>query len=100
MTSMEDNLNGRQPQWKTTLMEDGEPQWKMTTIEDDHNGRQPQWKTTSMEDNLNGRQPIWKTTSMEDDINGRQPQANFVLSLDQLSPSLFWFTFVTYVNNK
>ena len=40
-------------------------------MEDDHNGRrQPQWKTTSMEDNingrqLNGRQPQWKTISME-----------------------------------
>ena len=42
----------------------------MTTMEDDHNGRQPQWKTTtmetiSMEDNLYGRQLQWKTTSME-----------------------------------
>ena len=36
----------------------------MTTMEDDLNGRQPLWKTTSMEDNLNGRQPQWKTTSM------------------------------------
>ena len=33
-------------------------------MEDDLNGRQPLWKTTSMEDNLNGRQPQWKTTSM------------------------------------
>ena len=33
-------------------------------MEDDLNGRQPQWKTTSIEDNLNERQPQWKTTSM------------------------------------
>ena len=32
----------------------------MTTMEDDLNGRQPLWKTTSMEDNLNGRQPQWE----------------------------------------
>ena len=70
-------------------------------MEYDHNGIWPQWKTNSMEDNLNGRQEDdlngvrlqWKMTSMEDDYNGRQPQipkqVNFVLSLAQLSPSLF-----------
>ena len=31
-------------------------------MEDNLNGRQPQWKTTSMEDNLNGRQSQWKMT--------------------------------------
>ena len=36
-------------------------------MEDDLNGRDPQWKTNSMEDNLNGRQPQWKTTKMEED---------------------------------
>ena len=40
-------LNGRQPQWKTTYMEDGGPQLNRTSMEDDHNGR-PQW-------NLNGK---------------------------------------------
>ena len=43
-------------------------------MEDDLNGRQPQWKTTSIEDDHNGRQPQWKTTSMEDDLNGRRLQ--------------------------
>ena len=43
-------------------------------MEDNLNGRQPQWKTTSMEDNLNKRRPEWKTKSMEDELNGRQPQ--------------------------
>ena len=43
-------------------------------MEDDLNGRQPQWKTTSIEDNLNERRPEWKTKSMEDDLNGRQTQ--------------------------
>ena len=38
-------------------------------MEDNLNGRQPQWKTTSMEDNFIGRQPQWKTTSMEDNLN-------------------------------
>ena len=28
-------------------------------MEDDFNGRQPQWKTTLMEDHLNGRQPMF-----------------------------------------
>ena len=41
MTSMDDSLNGRRPQWKTTSMED--------------DGRKPQWKTTLMEDDLNER---------------------------------------------
>ena len=59
MTSLEDNLNGRQPRCKTTSMED------------DFNGIWPQWKTISMEDNLHARQPQWKTTSMEDDLHGR-----------------------------
>ena len=43
-------------------------------MEDNINGRQSQWKTASMEDNLNGRQPQWKWTSMKDNLNGRQPQ--------------------------
>ena len=40
-------------------------------MEEDLNGRQTQWKTNSMEDTLNGRQPQWKTTSIEDDFNGK-----------------------------
>ena len=71
---MEDDLNGKWPQWKTTSKEDD--QWKMSLMEDYLNGRLPQWKTTPMEDNLNERQPQWKTTSMKDKINGRQPQWN------------------------
>ena len=51
---MEDDHNGRRPQWN------------MTTMEDDQNGLQPKWTTTKMEDNKmedvqNGRQPKWKT---------------------------------------
>ena len=38
-------------------------------VEDDISGRQPQWKTISVEDNLSGRQPQWKTTSVEDDLS-------------------------------
>ena len=53
---MEDNLIGRQPNWKTTSMEyhlnGRQPQWKMTFIEVDQNGRKIQWKTTSREDKL------------------------------------------------
>ena len=49
--------------------------WKTMSI-DDLNGRQPQWKTTSMKDDLNGRRPQWrtpqwKTTSIEDNLNGK-----------------------------
>ena len=41
-------------------------------MEDNLNGRQPKWKTTSMGDNLKGRQPYWKKTlmkKMEDDFD-------------------------------
>ena len=48
MTSMEDDLRERQPQWKMTLKED------------DLNG----------EDVLNGRRSRWKMTSIKDDLNG------------------------------
>ena len=41
-------------------------------MEDDPNGRQPQWKTTAMEYNLIERQPQWKTTPMEDNLNGSE----------------------------
>jgi hypothetical protein len=42
-------------------------------MEDDLNGRQSQWKMTSMEDNPNGRQPNgrrlqWKTITIEDKL--------------------------------
>ena len=36
-------------------------------MEDELNERRPQLKTTSMEDNLDGTQPQWKTAFMEDD---------------------------------
>ena len=91
---MEDNLNGRRPLWKTTLVEDNlsgrRPQWKTTSVEDDLSGRRPQWKTTSVEDdlrgrraqwkmnlvenNISGRRTRWKTTSVEEDLSGRRPQ--------------------------
>ena len=35
---MEDDLNGRQPQWTTTSMEDRGPQLNMTLMEGDRNG--------------------------------------------------------------
>ena len=87
---MEDDLNGRQPQWKKS-------QWKTTPIQEDFNGRLPQWKTTSIENDLYGRCPQWKRTRMEDNMNGRRTQlaqqTNFVLSLAQLSLSLFLLYF-------
>ena len=49
---MEDNLNGKLPQWK------------MTSMEDDLKGRQPQRKKRLMEDDINGRQPQWKMTTL------------------------------------
>ena len=44
-----------------------ENKWRMTSMEDNLDGRQPQWKTTSMEDNHNGILNQCKITSMEDD---------------------------------
>ena len=50
---MEDDLNERRPQWKTTLMEeDLQLQMKRTSIEDDLSGRPSQWKTISMEGDI------------------------------------------------
>ena len=40
---MEDDLNGRQPPWNTTSMED---KLIKKYIEDDLNRRKPQWETT------------------------------------------------------
>ena len=37
-------------------------------MEDNFNGRQPQWKTTSMEDDLNGKKCHWRMTLMEEDL--------------------------------
>ena len=37
-------------------------------MEYDLDGRQPQWKTTSMKDNLNGRQSHCMMTSFEDNL--------------------------------
>ena len=48
-------------------------------MQDDLNGRQPQWKTTSMEDKLNGKKPQWTMTSLEDEMNGRQPQKKMTI---------------------
>ena len=42
MTSMKDELNGRLPQWKTTLMEN-------TLIGRGSQGRVSKWKSTSLE---------------------------------------------------
>ena len=36
----------------------------MTSMEDNLNGRQTIWRTTSMEDDINGRQPQWKMTAL------------------------------------
>ena len=49
-------------------------------MEDDLNGRQPQWKTTSMEENINGRLHQMKTTSMEDDNNSMPSKPIFFLA--------------------
>ena len=48
-------------------------------MEDDFNGRQPQWKTNSTVNGISLRrpkrkQPQWKITSMDEDLNGRQTQ--------------------------
>ena len=53
---MDDDLNGRQPQWKTTSIED-ELKRRSPLLEEDLNGRRPHWKKSLMEDKLDGRQP-------------------------------------------
>ena len=57
--------------------------------EDNLNGRQPYWKKTLLEDKLAGRQAHRKMTSQEDNLAGRQTHRK--MSLAQLSPSLFCF---------
>ena len=42
ITSEEDNLIGTQPQREMTSMEKRKPQWGTTSMEDDLNGIQPQ----------------------------------------------------------
>ena len=37
-------------------------------VEEDLNGRQPQWKKISMEDDLNRMKCQWRATSMEDNL--------------------------------
>ena len=34
-------------------------------MEDNRNGRRPQWKRTSIEEDLNGGRPQWKLYSIE-----------------------------------
>ena len=57
--AIEEDLNGKLPQWKTTLMEDN------------LNGRQLQWMTAN---DLKGRRPQGRNTSMEEYLNGSRPQ--------------------------
>ena len=56
-------------------------------MEDVHNGRRPQWKTTSMKVDLNGRQHQGSLTGSR--WHQLTLLANLLLSLAQLSPSLF-----------
>ena len=51
-TLMEDKHNEKQTQRKSNSIEN---KWRMTSMEDNLNRRQPHWKMTSMEDNLHGR---------------------------------------------
>ena len=55
MYSMQGNLNGKHLNEDYSIEEE-------KIMEDDLNERQPQWKTISKEDNINGRQPQWKMT--------------------------------------
>ena len=38
-------------------------------MEDEQNGRRPEWKTTKIDDDQNGRQPKWNMTKLKDDPN-------------------------------
>ena len=67
MTYMENNINGRRPEWKTT------------TVKYNLCGRQHNLKTTLMDDHINGRKLQWTTTQLkrtliEDNFKTRRPQ--------------------------
>ena len=47
-------------------------------MEDDINGRQLQWKTTSIEDDLYRRRSRWKMTPMEDELNVKHPMKLYI----------------------
>ena len=66
--------------------------------EDNLTGRQPYWKTTLLEDKLAGRRAHRKMTSQEDNLTGRQTHRK--MSLAQLSPSLFILYPSILVNRK
>ena len=102
-TSIEDDLEWRQPLWKTTAMEDvfngRQPQWKMTLM------KTTQWKNILMEDKLNGRQHLWKKTSLEDDLGlifchrGVCQQSSSTHSLKcVLASTLFWLCILKFWN--
>ena len=42
--------------------------YNLVILDNKLNGRQPQWKTTSMEYDLNGMKHQWRTTSIEEDL--------------------------------
>ena len=76
---MEDNPIGILPQRKTASMEWKTTHWNKTSLEDDLNGRQPQYMMTYMANNIIGRQPQWKKNSMEDKISERRHQWKMTL---------------------
>ena len=82
---MEENLNGRQPQWKVTSMKD------------DLNRRQTQWKMTSMEDKLNGRQSQLKMTSWNPYRKQMTPACLASKSCTELGPAQPQLVLVYYV---
>ena len=71
---MEDQLNWRSTQRK---MPSRILQQKMTSMEDNLNGKQSQQKTTTVEDDLNGRWPQWKMTSMKYKLIGHLATPQF-----------------------
>ena len=100
------SINGRRPQWKTTLMEDDlngrQPQWKTTTMEDDHNERRPQMKTASIEDELNGRRSQWKTTSRKPyrkQMTSACLASQFRTELGPYQPQLVLLFFLPHIQN-
>ena len=75
----------------------------MTSMEDNLNGRQPIWRTTSMEDDINGRQPQWKMTTLAcltrqfcSELGQAQPQLDhFIIEL--LSFCMTYLSILTWV---
>ena len=76
-------------------------------MEDNLNGKQYQWKTTSMEDEINVRQPQWKITTLAclasqfySELGPAQPQlVLYYILLDHILDYLVRLMFNSVINS-